>query len=320
MKRALLIIILVFQSCINFKKDFSFIAIPDTQKFMNNEMYDVFESQINWIVEQKDKLNIAALFHEGDIVDFDERDDMWAMASKGMEKIDSLGIPYLMACGNHDYSMGSGNGNPHYLVRESTKLGKYFPKDRIFKNGRIGDHYKEGMVNTYMLQNVEGNDFLFLALEIYPRREVLDWAYSLIKSYPKHTVIIVTHTFLEVDGNPMNSIEFIKENGSVIDGIVPKIILEELKQFPNLIITLSGHRIKENGEGFSKRVDFGKNGNKIVSIMANYQNIPKGVETVGSLRILQFDPYMKNLQVRTYSPVNKKFINDPENEFTINLH
>jgi len=48
------------------KAPFTFVVLPDTQNYSSN-FPDIFIKQTEWIRDNKDKLNIVAVFHLGDV-------------------------------------------------------------------------------------------------------------------------------------------------------------------------------------------------------------------------------------------------------------
>ena len=89
-------------------KDFTIIVLPDTQIY-SKKFPSIFDTQINWIVENYQKLNIVYVAHVGDIVDDQSSTIQWINASKAMMILENVisekfpdGIPYGVVPGNHD--------------------------------------------------------------------------------------------------------------------------------------------------------------------------------------------------------------------------
>ena len=73
------------------RDNFTVVVLPDTQKYLANGLrhQDVFACQIDWILENRDKANIAFVSHVGDIVESDDRDEAeWRIAKALMRKLD----------------------------------------------------------------------------------------------------------------------------------------------------------------------------------------------------------------------------------------
>lgn len=315
----LLFFILIFQDSNNNDQPSSFalVVLPDTQKFTNLNP-SVFSAQTRWIAQNQTKYNIKMIIHEGDIVDEDEKTWMWVNASNSLKILDEAQIPYILSIGNHDYSMGKGYPVPNYLIREETNFDKYFPISRFHKDSYGGSFSPRGH-NSYMHFLVGDHSFMVISCEIYPRPEVMDWIDDVIAANINKKVIIVTHSFLELDGNRISNIEFWDNDKIIIKGLTPVAMWQRWKKYENLFMILSGHRIDSTGRSARYRVDIGDNGNSIIQILANYQNIfEQNDESFGALRILSFDFQKKTISVQTYSPTNNTFTTDKENQFVIN--
>src|SRR5690606_24418759 len=98
-----------------FSQQFTIPVFPDTQSEVGSK-HDMFYSQVQWIVNHKDSLNIPMALHVGDVVNFDNYDH-WEVASIGFDTLDKYHIPYAIALGNHDgeavgrYSGSAAPGN-----------------------------------------------------------------------------------------------------------------------------------------------------------------------------------------------------------------
>jgi hypothetical protein len=92
-------------------KPFTLAVLPDTQfycdtrlklsaKWGNGDLRRYFFAQTKWVRDNQERLNIAFLVHEGDIVQADAPEE-WAIAKKAMSILDGK-VPYCMCLGNHD--------------------------------------------------------------------------------------------------------------------------------------------------------------------------------------------------------------------------
>ncbi|MBF0207009.1 MAG: metallophosphoesterase [Oligoflexia bacterium] len=293
---------------IDSKKYFSIITLPDTQKFIHFKP-EIFEKQIRWIINNRKKLNIKHVIHLGDIVDEDEDISMWETADKIFTLLDEAKIPYSIAIGNHDYSMGSGAPVSQYLVREKSNYSKYFPSTRFSRLSTNAMHSYDAY-NNYQIINFGNAKLMVFALELYPRDRVLTWVKDILTEYSDYKAVIGTHAFLELDGTLIRDIEFIDENQQVIDGKPPSIIWEKISKFENIVGILCGHRINSQGFGsFIKSVQ-GPKGNRVVHLLSDYQNIlDLNNPLVGSINILIFDNDLRILKVKTFSPITGNLSN-----------
>src|SRR4051812_17033684 len=103
--------------------DFSVIVMPDTQNY--SQYYpQIFAAQTQWIVAQRDALNIQLVIGVGDIVNDGSSDAQWQNADAAVKTLDQAGIPYVMAIGNHDYDLQRPQD------RKATNFNRYFGPQR----------------------------------------------------------------------------------------------------------------------------------------------------------------------------------------------
>jgi hypothetical protein len=99
---------------------FHVVLVPDTQHEVDTEpdagsalefpwQLPRLERNAAWICEQRDALRIAAVLHLGDFVQGQARGvrTQWSYAERLLDRIESCGIPWLGAMGNHDCDAGS---------------------------------------------------------------------------------------------------------------------------------------------------------------------------------------------------------------------
>ena len=81
---------------------FSFIVIPDTQQEIVYRP-ELFNNRVSWIVNNKTSQDIRFVTHTGDMVDWDTPDHIhYVRARDGLRPLNTAGIPYAIAVGNHD--------------------------------------------------------------------------------------------------------------------------------------------------------------------------------------------------------------------------
>jgi len=83
---------------------------------------------------------------------------------------------------------------------------------------------------------------------------------------------------------------------------------------PNVMIVICGH-VRTGGLGYRKSE--GDYGNTVHEMMANYQKLPAG--GLGYMRLLEFQPDRKTVQVRTFSPSLKKLRHSELEDFSFVL-
>lgn len=278
--------------------DFTIVAMPDTQKYAERSS-PIFAAQTQWVVDNKDALNIAHVMQLGDCVENGDVAAEWQFADAAFSLLEnptttglSDGIPYSITVGNHDQTpFGNPDGNSTALYNQ------YFGSARFSGRSYYGGHYGSNFDNHYELFSAAGMDFIVISLEYAGTpTAVLDWVDNLLNTYSNRRAIIVTHYFINT-GNP----------GSW--GSQGQDIYDALKDRPNVFLMHGGHK---SGEG--QRVDT-YNGNTVHTLVADYQSRSNGGD--GWLRILEFSPNNDEIRVKTYSPTRNEFETDSNSQFTL---
>ena len=101
--------------------DFTIVALPDTQHYVDSANFPIFTAQTQWIVNNSNPLNIVFTTQLGDIVqNIDAVELEWQRADTSMDVLDNNGIPNSVVPGNHDLNT-AGVGN---------FFDQYFPPSR----------------------------------------------------------------------------------------------------------------------------------------------------------------------------------------------
>ncbi|KPJ74626.1 MAG: hypothetical protein AMJ54_16870, partial [Deltaproteobacteria bacterium SG8_13] len=270
-------------------EDFTIIALPDTQ-FYSQSYPGIFESQTQFVVNQKNDLNIVYVAHEGDIVQNANVENEWMNADLALSLLEDPvttglpdGIPFGVTRGNHD-------------AGSSDFYNSYFGVLRFDGRGYYGEGYPSGSNNNnYTLFSASGMDFIVINLDYQSSAAgVLDWADALLKSYSDRRAILVSHYLLEASG---------------AFGSWGQQVYDALKDNPNLFLMLCGHIHAE-----AMRTDV-FNGSTVHTLLADYQDYANGGN--GFLRILQFSPENDEIRVKTYSPYISSFETDANSEFVL---
>jgi hypothetical protein len=303
---------------------FTVVVLPDTQYYAV-AYPEIFNAQADWIVANRDALNIAFVVHEGDVVDSDVT-AQWERAASSLHRLDGV-VPYLVTAGNHDYRNGC----------RDTMIDTYFPVSGFAAYPWFGGTFEPGRIeNNFALVPVGGGaSWLVMELEFGPRDEVLTWADAVLALHPDVPAMIVTHAYLYNDGSRYDlttrpdqywSPHNYGLTGSVNDGEQMWQVL--ISQHDNVKFVLSGHALPPNpaadpdakGHLTSARA----NGTTCHQILANYQtcSAPPCPETMGGdgyLRMMRFDPAVARVSVKTYSPYLQRFKTDDANQFELPL-
>jgi len=287
--------------------DFTIIALPDTQ---NEAQFSpqALAAQTEWIQDNRDALNIRMVLGEGDIVNDFSDPAQQQSSDSAFSVLDRAGVPYLLAIGNHDYD----NADPK-AGRLVNGFNHFFGPARYAGRAYYRGNFPAGSnENFFGVLNIGGKNFLFLILEFMPRPESVAWAESVLKANQDKQVIVVTHSFLNVDGTRVDSCDTqdMPPGNSTGDDL-----WKVLRKYPNISMVLNGHLTAGQA---AHRSDIGDNGNLVNEIFANYQTFPNGGD--GWLRIITFHPSANSISIQTFSPFLNRFNTDDDNEFTLFYH
>lgn len=273
-----------------FAQKFTIPILPDTQCEINYNPA-MFTSQMKWIADKKDSLNIPIVLHVGDLVDFNSI-DQYTRASEGFKILDNARIPYAITLGNHDTNAvgekggSAASGNVNANLRTTDRFNSYFPVKRF--TAQQGRFEKNKSDNAFYTFNAGGLNWLVLTLEFCSRQEPVDWAAKVISKHPKHNVIILTHYHLNAKG-------MIGQDNSGYGNLSPQKVYDQLiKQYSNIRLVISGH----TGSSVY-RDDIGLKNNHIYQLLQDYQGEENGG---GFIRLLEIDPELKTMSAKMYSP------------------
>ena len=287
------------------------VVLPDTQNY-SASYPGLFNLQTQWVVDNKDKYNIVYVLQNGDVTNNDNKQE-WERASRAFSRLDSV-VPYAIVPGNHDYSGGSPKDR-------TTLMNNYFPPSRFAKWPTFGGVMDEGRIdNNYHLFRAGGRDWLILGLEWGPRDKTLEWANQILTKYNNHKAIIMTHAYLyhdstrhdwqqkgqTQDANPHDY----GTAGGVNDG--EEMWQKLVKKHANVFMTINGH-VPGDGLGFLvSKADYG---NPVYQMLVNFQMRSLGGESW--LRLIEFLPDGKTVQIKTYCPLLETYETGPESQFVI---
>jgi len=272
---------------------FRVVALPDTQ-YYSAKWPQTFAAQTQWIVANRQPLNIVYVAHLGDIVDSASQPTQWANADAALSLLDLLtDLPYGLAVGNHDQSP---NGDP----RGTGAFNARFPYTRYAQRPWYGGHYGTDNDNHYVFFEGGGVQWLALHLEYGASADshVLRWAGDVLRLHPDRPAVVVTHSLIGTGQpgawNPQGAA-----------------VYETLRVHPNLVLMLCGH---VSGEG--RRADMYE-GRTVHTLLADYQSRANGGE--GWLRVLEFVPGENRVRVQTYSPTLDRYETDADSQFVLDL-
>ncbi|WP_018388915.1 cadherin-like domain-containing protein [Ancylobacter sp. FA202] len=293
---------------------YTIAVLPDTQDYTNAAGVETFKGMTQWLVDNKDSLNISFVTHVGDITT-ENSPTHWEYAKEALSILDGK-IPYGLTLGNHDGVSGS---------FEASRINDYFSVDDLKNaNGEnFGGTYDQEAAlanNTYStFTGADGTKWLVLNLEFGAREDVLRWAGEVIEDNLDHRVILTTHSYMTWAGRHDATGAPLYDEGTGYDyglGNSPEsatdgetMYRELVQKYPNITFTFSGHIF---GDAAETLVSYDQFGNPVYQMMVNYQNGVSGEITGdagqgsgsaggnGAIRLVTIDPDNNSVYTSTY--------------------
>ncbi len=298
------------------------IVLPDTQNYVNldndldmdgtSDYLHHFMTQINWIVANREEMNIVFVSHCGDVVEHVEvapPAEEWMDADQIMGILDGV-LPYGAVAGNHDI-LNTGLFPFNYITFFGPSRYANYPwYGGSSVNGL--NHYQEfqynGSYGRYHFTNISMQ--WQLPGTVNDPSTSMGWVKAVIdKQRALSNIIITTHAMIDVDGS------FGTETFGLADENTPQEVVDELLR-PNarpIDLIFSAH-YHQPGDGSA--LNWVRN---VPVMLANYQDFPEG--GMGYLRIIEFvegggTTLPDAINILTYSPSIDSYMTDPDNQFT----
>jgi hypothetical protein len=250
-----------------------------------------------WIKANQPNFHFHAFLCVGDFAA--EGSTSWDLPAKqqlawqeGLSVAAKSGKPFLSSPGNHDNEPNTPGwftySYDQNIGYEQIKGYPWFAASWVAdpvnntQNTSVPSVYSNRANQAIAFSN-GAQQVLAIALELCPRPNALVWAQNLIASYPTHDVVLLTHWYLDLSGEPFSQSE-VFANGEW-DPTQPNVIASSgqtlhqwIKNQPRLILSLCGHVVTEvGGDGYPvqpnivARTDATARGDTTVGIIANYQ-------------------------------------------------
>jgi hypothetical protein len=307
---------------------FTLVVMPDTQYYTETQpkTEKYFMGQTRWIVSNKEKEHIAFVFQLGDLqqdgnlLRLDKQPDptvkelltnpdpkhppentpQWERADSAMKILDDADVPYSAVAGNHDYFHWDRKTLPvNYL--------KYFGPQRYSGKPWFGGSSpamgtSPAGMDMYEYFTAGGHKFLTIGLQFAPQAWDLDWADKIVAANPGLPTIITTHAYVSNNGID-------KDRRNIWDKLV--------KNNPQIFMTINGH-INGHNE-ITEKDDAGQN---VYEILVDYQDlkVPGFERGGGYMRLMRFYTDKNQIEVKTYSPVTEKYLDDPKDKFILDCN
>ena len=271
---------------------FSIVMLPDTQGYVTEKTALYFESEIKWILDNRETQNIVFVSHVGDIVGDYKSDAHWAVARKNMLQLSDK-LPFGFSVGNHDMTL---NG-------DSQKFQDAFPTSLFEKYVWYGGQIKNN-ANSFQLISAGEMDFVILHLECNAPDDVLKWADKVLEEHAERRAMITTHMYLGPRDRPQKPRDYFdapkgrmrwhKTHGN--KGNTPQQIWDKcFSKHRNLFLVCCGDQGRT--QTMHRTVE-GKQGNQVYETLCDYR--------AGYLRIFRFQPQENKISAMTYSPYLKQ--------------
>jgi len=266
------------------------VVLPDTEGYAGRRP-NIFNAMMQWVADNREARNIAGVLHVGDVTNNNTKQE-WTNARAAFDRIEGK-VPYVLAAGNHDYDGTEGR---------LTHMNEFFKVDDLRKRPAFGGVYEPGKLeNHYQFLQIHGRRWIVLSLEMGPRSEVVAWANRILAEHKDRPAILLTHAYLYY-GNARYDHRRGGQRASPYnfcgDGADGEMLWNRLvRRHPNVMMVICGH-LSSQYVGYRK--DEADHGNIVHQMLVDYEKMGGGH---GFLRLLEFLPDGKTVQVRTFSPV-----------------
>jgi hypothetical protein len=256
-----------------------------------------WKEQCQWIKANQSAYHYQALLCSGDYAasgstSWDlpaKQQEAW---SEGVSVAVQCGKPFLSASGNHDNEPGTPGW---YTYSFDQNIGH----DQIYNNPWYLTHWiadpldsgtNSSVPNNYSSKSnqaiafsVGAQQILVISLELSPRPNALTWAQGVIAQHPTHDVILITHWYLDLNGEPFPASENFANgafdpNQPQLFGTSGQGLLQWIKSQPRIKVAMCGHQVTTVGgndaptqPNIATRVDKTNSGETTIGIVANYQ-------------------------------------------------
>ncbi|WP_083569335.1 hypothetical protein [Microbacterium sp. 1.5R] len=275
---------------------FSIAIMPDTQNEVLNANDTRFAERSNWLVSNRDELDLRYVGHSGDVVNWVEPGyAQYQRAEDALDPLEQAGLMYGLAIGNHD-TMATGVGgsvrNAATVVadqRNTTVFNQFFTAAQMTG---VQGQYEAGKVdNQFQTFEAAGKKWMVVTLELWPRLGAVAWAKQVITDHADHNVIVQTHNYLngslQIDGAGQS--KEVWQYGNVS----PQYLYDNVfSKHSNIKVVASGH----TGYAGTTSVTT-PSGNKIVTFLETYHSADKN-----PVRLVEFDVNAGTVSTNVYSP------------------
>lgn len=201
---------------------FTIAWVTDQQYYTQRNAYDdedhvILELQHNWLIENRDALNLQYVISTGDVVNRQYEAYQWDIVSEYYRLLENARIPYGITAGNHDVN---------FSQEDYSEFGRVFGEDRYKDKSWYGESYQNNR-GHYDTISVGGIDFMFVYMGWGIYQTEIDWMNKVISENPDKIVILGFHEYLGTSG----------VRTEIGEELYQKVVLPN----PNVQMVLCGH-------------------------------------------------------------------------------
>lgn len=277
--------------------DYTFVIVPDIQ-IMSHFNPNRLNRLMQWIVDNKETYKIDFVTFVGDLSDSGNLISNYEAAATAMAKLNGR-VPYCFVPGNHDYV------DNFTSARDTTHFNYYNPYSVHSQLPGFGGTFEPNKMDNsyYTFETRTGEKYLVINMEFRTRRMVLRWAGRVIEQHPEHRVILNRHDNLSYN---FNFEQTIRTPGYDVTNAQEMFDMLGAK-YSNVFLNIGGHYCADDIE---RRVDYGENGNKVLSMLVDGQGATyKGEGGQDIILMMHVNESEKKINAVYYSPEKDKVWN-----------
>lgn len=250
--------------------EWTLVTVPDTQHYsMHNDIFLYWKTAFQWLVSNRDMLNLKMVQGLGDITN-DNTEDQYVRARSAYDILVNANVPCSVIPGAHDSAMMQSTDFSLYR--------KYFPVSIFDSTSWWGGCFNDGMENNYMLMTIGNEKYLFLNTSDRPDASEVDWAKGILDTYSDRKAIVTTH---DNSGDTTVEDSILKQN------------------YKQIVLFNCGHCTLNLHWNITPN-----NGVNINCFQTDYQGDKPEIML---LRFFKFKPLEGEVEFYTYSPAKKVF-------------
>lgn len=271
--------------------NYNMVFIPDTQNTIKFKGH-VMETAMDWMIQNKERSNLAAAVSLGDVVENWYDQAQWDTAKDIFYRLPQAGIQLLEQPGNHDY------GGSYYL----DSFGPESAFGAMVKQS--GTQFSPSGYSSFL--TYEAGSYTYLAINL-SMNHVSDaaetaWFENVLSSHPNYPTIVTSHDVQNCSDASPSDIR-LSGNGQKLWNIV--------KKYDQVFFMIGGH-----SHGAGEEILVNDAGNDVISVLADYQFAYNGGNAF--LKFAEFDEAHNQVKLSTFSPYAYTLPEEEKTFFDVN--